>query len=201
MKLRPFATTLATAASLTLAAPAWAGYVFSFNVLPNPVVVGDTLTVDVIVDNDTNGMSVLGFDLLFDPTVLAFQSAVGTGSFSVDFFDANEVSSGQINTIVFYDILDIAKGDGSVGTFTFKAISAGASSLDIDYLTAYITDGIVADHGLGWIDDITSNPGSVTVDPRVTNGVPIPGTLLLAGLGLALLGGSRWRSTLSPAAR
>lgn len=199
MKRRKLATTLATAAALTLAAPAWAGYVFSFAALPNPANVGEAVTVDVMLANDPYGLNFLGFDLQFNSSVLQFQGA-GTGALSSGWdFISNASTVGSVTTLstLLSDLtLADAFGDGSIATFAFTALAAGTADLNLD--------NIFLDSGSAFVAGVapsgfSATAGSVTVQNPVTNGVPAPATLLLAGLGLALLAATRRRGSVRPA--
>jgi hypothetical protein len=183
---------LATVAALGMLSPARAAYVFSLLGSPNPATVGDIVTVELQVSGDSaaaDGLNSLGFNLGYNTSVLSLQTASATGLTGAWFFDYFDMA-GSINVLMNDLLLDDAFGPGTLATFTFTAFRAGTSALTLDAGTLFV-DSLTALLDSRPVADFTVDNSSVVVQNAVTNGVPLPGTALLAGLGLVLLGWQR----------
>lgn len=169
--------TLATVAGQ----PALAAVVVSFTQPSSPVLVGEHFTVSLVADIAD---PVLGFglDVSFDPTVIRLASIVIADPPWTAFsdFDGDALAAITITPLEGSDIV--------LATLSFDAIGSGISGL-----SAGVTPGDLLE---GFPLAPPASPGDYAevtfVDSRVTV-VPTPGSWVLTGLGLILLGG-RWRN-------
>lgn len=150
----------------------------------NPVMVGDTFTLDVIITNLLNGLDpadeaiAFGFNIAIADPFISFVSATVTPPFAeppTPLFDT------AVAGLVFPGVQDDPL---TLATLTFQALSAGTTAVGI------VSDTLNnPDHGLffalGSQVDITTNI-SITV-------VPEPTTMLLLGTGLLGLLAYSWR--------
>lgn len=155
--------------------------------------VGDSFSVSAILSGLTAGDVLSGFDVTvdFDTNILQFDTLTPSiNPFMISFdpiHDEYPVSANSIRwsltSLEFdADLLGIQGSTITLGTLSFKALSAGTSSL----IFADIHD-FVGSSGADLTPDIITRNGSITVNGSPTNGgngsVPEPTTLLLLSLG------------------
>jgi len=146
-----------------------------------PVSVG--LTISGLADFTAPSLSTFDLDVLFDPTILAFSTAVfgdhilgdQLDLFSMGSFQTITPETGVVNLfeMSFDDpnkLNALQAGNFTLVTLTFDTLTLGTSSLGISINAL----------GDAWGDPLTADTqgGSVTA-------VPEPGTLLLISSGLA----------------
>ncbi|MDQ2778027.1 MAG: cohesin domain-containing protein [Pseudomonadota bacterium] len=163
-----------------LGAPAaWAVPTLTVAAMPQPALVGSTVSVGVSI-NDIAGLYAWQFNLSFDPAVLQFASAI-EGSFLSSaggtFFDGGTVDNvaGTISFAVDTLIGPVpgASGSGLVSSFVFNVAAAGTSP--ITFSNVLFIDSQLLTIGVQSVD------GSV-----MAAAVPEPTSAVLMGLGLAL---------------
>jgi hypothetical protein len=199
VKIRALLGSLGTALALCLSAPAWAGYTLSLSASPTSGVAGvdqTVVNVNLALDAGEN-VNTIGFSLGYDPAVLQYQAGSGVAGALLNdplllWFDTiAEAPAGQIN-FAFLELLGVGLdgfASGSIARLTFDLIGAGSSSLtlDSDLLEGFDLSGNPS-YGL-----VASAPATgLTIDvTSPANQTPAPASLLLVGLGLALLGWTR----------
>ncbi|PWF45005.1 cohesin domain-containing protein [Massilia glaciei] len=144
----------------------------------NPVAVGDTIEVFVLVAN-ANDLFGFQFDFVFDPTVFSAQS-VTQGSFLPNhgntFFIPGTIDNDE--GVVGFNVATLlgqgkgAKGDGILLAFSFTAISAGTGTFSI--LAPVLLNSALN------VLPFTTTTAMATVSP-----VPEPSAYLLLLIGLA----------------
>jgi len=150
-----------------------------------PVSVG--LTISGLGDFATPSLSTFDLDVLFDPTILAFSTAVfgdqldlfGTGSIQKITPGTGAVNLFELSLELPGDLDNLQKGSFTLAMLTFDTLALGTSPLSISINTLGDAEG------QGLIAD--TQVGSVAA-------VPEPGTLLLISSGLAGVAYLRRRS-------
>jgi Cohesin domain/PEP-CTERM motif len=146
----------------------------STNPTPNPVSVGQSVNVDVLV-TDVSDLYGYEFSLNFNPAVLQYTSASpgsflgGAGNFGVASFD-NTLGLVSFVFDTFSGVVAGVSGSGTLSQLAFSAIGVGTSQLAFSDVT-------LVNSNLEQIF-VTSFDGTVTA-------VPEPTTALLMALGMA----------------
>jgi hypothetical protein len=189
-----------TGIGLLLGAAQASAYSLDFQVSTDPIRVGDTFTVDVILTDVFSGaghtltdeLTSFGFD--WDLSLPALLAAVGDPVLTPDLTDP------YTDAAIFADVVGFAATDPIVNAagqvdalitrFEFTALLAGSTVLGID--------GSVPDpdleRGLYYVDllDAVGFAGEVTLIIEDAT-VPVPGTALLMAMGLGVAGFARRR--------
>ena len=155
--------------------------------------VGDTITIDILMDFTGDPTLGGGTDIFYDDSVLSFQSfSFGTTTLTLDgaFSRLPDDLPNKLEGMAFGNFGGLS-GPGTVGTLTFQAIAVG----DIT-LTMADTSNALA--GGAFTSAISYGPQSVSFgssEVSITN-VPVPAAvwLLVSGL-LGLTGVARKRKT------
>ena len=172
----------------------------AFQVAPDPIFVGDTLSIDVIIQNIFSGTENTGPDVVarfgydWDLSVPALLSLIGTPTLTPDLSDPyTDQSAFAVADVLAFAATDpIVEGTGPINTlltqFSFKALQAGTTVFSIDG-SLPDTNG---ERGFYYVDlnDPIGFSGNVTI---TVQGVPIPGTALLLAVGLGAAGFGRRR--------
>jgi hypothetical protein len=160
----------------------------SVQTVPPVVNVGDIVVVNVNIA-DAADLYAFGFDLVFDPSVLAAQSATegaflptGGATFFLPGFIDNVGGSVTFNADSLIGANPGVSGSGTLVTFDFLAIGSGISILDLENTT--FLDSSLSDLS------VTLEGGTVTVS-GVPVGAPEPSTavFLVVSLLAVLLAG------------
>jgi hypothetical protein len=192
---RSAARILATAAVLLAAGAASAATVRLLPVISS-VQVGATLQLEIRADIDSSE-AIIGFGFDLDTSSLAFQLlgfAAGPG-FADDpvylgpFSDADGIRAASGGDLFFGPA--VSGTDILLGTLEMRALQLGSYSIGLgaDDLAFNFTEGLIPLS----VGQSNFMPVVTPVTVEVTQGtgqVPIPGTLALAALGVALLGKS-----------
>ncbi len=159
----------------------------SINPLSLTVDVGQSFTLAVALDS-VSDLYAFGFDLAFDPTILAATLVVDGSFLSGCCFNAGTIDN-TAGTIV--DITDTlsgpdpgVSGSGDLALISFQALAAGTSAITL-------ANAILLDSNLQDILLVSTLRGTVTVGSAA---IPEPGTWLLLATGSAALLGYGWRS-------
>ena len=179
IKLKNYIAAAIAATAFGAFAQAYAAPVLSVAATPNPAVLGSNVDVNVMI-SDIADLYAYQFTLTFDA---ARFKAVGVtegaflGTAGATFGDAGTIdnAAGTIS-FVFNTLLGPvpgAFGSGSLANITFKALSAGTSSLTFSDLL--FLDSAEADIAVG-------------VEPAAIQAVPEPASYLLFGVGLVAVG-------------
>ncbi len=167
----------------------------SFDPVDQDVLSGEQAFVDIVIsglgDYTPPSLGMFDLDILFDPTVLSFNSAVYGDPVLGDQLDLSGFVSytntipeyGNVNLFELsfdspYDLDTWQAGSFTLATLSFDTLALGSSSLDV-----YINS----------LSDAWASPLYATVQSGNVNVVPEPGTLLLVGSGLAVIGFLRKR--------
>jgi|GEM_PF-7099107 len=187
MKIRAFLASVGTALALCLASPAWAVYVVTVDA-PATGVQGTDVTVNVnLAISDFDSVDTVGFSLSYDTSVLSFLSgSLGALNASWVTFSSAASPSGLVNvSTTDNNLLGVFGADsGSIAALTFRLIGVGASDLG---LSAVLLDNFQT-FPVGFQPNTISN---ASIFVQANNQVPVPGTVLLVGVGLMLLGWTR----------
>lgn len=147
---------------------------------PGALAAGDTFVVDIVVDGlDTEDLAGFSIDLLFDESLLAFNSYSLGVELTDTFYGQEDLSLGEygvglVNVGEISWLLDFSAQPDSfvIASLEFEAIAPGSTSLSFDYLDASDPDALaLALNGTDLDLDITA--------------VPLPGALLLFGSAIA----------------
>lgn len=145
--------------------------------------IGDTVDVHLTVSNPDQEIAEVDFDVLFDNSILAFESfTFDYDAFSYDPVDesAGLNSPNSLNVYAsWWEEFDIPLGDFSLGYITFEAINVGTADFDIDEI--FIGDA--------YLGELTSN-ASVNIESTAV--VPEPPAIAMFALGLLAL--TRYRA-------
>lgn len=205
--------TLLAAASL-LAAPAHA-LVIGFDPAAATVTAGDSFNVDILLDGlDAAGESVSVFDLSigYDPAVLApVMVALGPGADAIFSADTAAALSNTFDLgFAILGALGLGSGGGPLSVsaaslappgpavqgdsvllarLTFEALAAGFSDLLFLDHPAGSPLNVIGNDPLSVLEFDQIGSGRIQVQPVVS--VPVPGTLMLLGAGLLLIGARR----------
>ena len=160
--------------------------------------VGGSVSVDIVISElGSDILTGFDFDLLFDDSILSFESFVfGTDCFGFScldvlgfgsFQDVFDFGGGGVNifelSFDFDEDLDLFQpNDFVLGTFTFTGLQLGESGLEISINE--LAGAFVFDEFLGF--DIASSLSATVENGSVT--VPEPGSLILFLSGLFCLG-------------
>jgi hypothetical protein len=179
----PNRTKLFLMATALLALPSFAtaDSTASVQTVPPVANVGDTVAVNVNI-TDVSDLYAFGFDLVFDPSVLAAQSATegaflpgGGATFFLPGFIDNVGGSVTFNADSLIGAIPGVSGSGTLVTFDFLAIGSGISILDLENTT--FLDSSLSDL------PVTLEGGTVTVS-GVPAPTPEPSTALLLVVSL-----------------
>ncbi|MBU2870663.1 cohesin domain-containing protein [Colwellia sp. E2M01] len=137
---------------------------------------GDTVDVYLTVSNTNQEIAEVDFDVLFDNSILAFESF----TFDYDAFSYAPIdeysglnSTDSLNVYAsWWEELDIPLGDFSLGYITFEAINIGTAVFDIEEVFI----------GNAYGDELTSNAAMIIESTSV-----VPEPPIMAMFGIALL--------------
>ena len=106
----------------------------SLSASPSSILVGDSLTINVDVDN-IEDLSYMSFEILFDPTYLDLAVDMEPGVITF-----NAENGGNSGSYVFLDILGVLSValsgndiDGKIYSFTIKGINATISDTELEF--------------------------------------------------------------------
>lgn len=173
-------------ALVLLAAPV-AATTLSFAAPAAAVQVGDTFTLDVLVEQVPD-LYAFQFDLAFDPTLVQagavmegdFLSAGGRATFFLPGAIDNIAGTVSFTANTLVGPGPVVSGDGIVVHLTFNALAPGHS--DMTFGNVILLDSSLAELATTAID------GAIVV-----TAVPEPASAALFGLGLAALAAGAWR--------
>jgi hypothetical protein len=188
-------------ALLWSAAPARAAIITFDSVTVSP---GSSFSLEIRVD-DALDLYTFGFDLVFDPSVVALMSVEAGDIFSnvlgacsddglsgdCFFFPGIPPSDADGEAGVIRSISNTLYGDatgvtgGLLATITFQALASGPANISI-------LDGVFLLNSV-FLEEEPTTIANGTVTIEAPAGVPEPSTLLLTGLGLAALVRRRFR--------
>jgi hypothetical protein len=178
---------------VVLPATAIAAPIVSFNPSFQAIGLPGNATVDIVVSNLAEGQAVGSFDLdiTFAPGVVGFTgyslgTGLGTGG---DVIDLSFGATGGVIDFAAVSLLDpgdLSPLQGSsfvLGTLHFGAVANGLSPLTFTQLIFADQDGIEM--------PVEGQTGAIQVGDQLP-AVPEPATMVLFGLGTAMLGSKRW---------
>lgn len=145
---------------------------------------GDFFDVYLTVSNPDQEIAEVEFDVLFDDSMLAFDSfTFNYGAFSWDpmIEDVDLVFSDVLNIYALWEFPeDLPLGDFDLGFITFEALSVGTADFGIDEL--FIGGVDINDDAFELFND-----SQVNIDSATVNSVEVPEPPVMALFGLALL--------------
>jgi hypothetical protein len=193
MKIRALLASVGAALALGLASPAWALYVISVDA-PTTGVQGSTVTVNVNLSIDaSDSVDAVGFSLMYDQSVLTYLSGdVGALNPLWIFDDGSSTGGEVIISMLDFDLIQGPKND-SVAQLMFLMGAPGTSGLSLSNILLSTTDQTTLSDApdFGFVNLQVNSVTDSAITVQAVNKIPAPGTVLLLGLGLALLGWTR----------
>ena len=204
-------TLVSFAVALLLAAPAVNAMTIRFDPIDSgPLIQGDEVTVDVRVDNpDEPGLLTIFVSVAFDPSVLTFKSGLSPGAIFGSFaswpalvrasnpYVLPSDPPGTIRAVSFATTSTnplVLQSNQLLARLTFAVVGASATTTQLVPFIAPGDDIAAGDPSTG-PSGLPTNVKSIAdrvtfeaADEIAIAAVPEPGTTLLLGLGLVLLG-------------
>jgi hypothetical protein len=160
-------------------------YTLTFNPNSQNVALGGKASVEIGISGVMpDGLGNYDFDVLFDPTILAFDQAIDQSGLGSAIGLGASPGADRVTLSDFSledpDVLLALQGDSfPLLTLVFNTLAVGSSSLDFDLVTLGDVNGAS-------VTLAATGPGRISVDPAQ---IPEPGSLalLLGGLLSALV--------------
>lgn len=148
----------------------------SIDPFSQPVVAGNSVSFNIIVDFSSTATSKGWFDLSYDPSLLGFSSFIYNVPFTSDVttIGVNTATSGLIKNIGF---VGAKATSGTLGTVTFSTTDPGTAALN-----TVATYGFRNSADTSFLS-MTYNGGTAQI-----SAVPVPAALWLMASGLSALG-------------
>ncbi|GJL65048.1 MAG: hypothetical protein NPIRA05_00190 [Nitrospirales bacterium] len=147
------------------------------------VVIGNPVSVDVVVSDLTDTLQGFEFDVDYNPSVLTATSVVSGGFLPTPLVIENDVVPPDVNFAEVNLGVSTAMGNGVLTSMAFNTVGLGTSSL---LLSDVILSGVTGPGNIFEITPVTFEDGSITVDDGGDVApIPEPATVLLFGTGLA----------------
>jgi hypothetical protein len=188
------------------AGPVKAAASLSLSPASKSVAVGESFTVDVMLDTKGAETDAADAIILYDSAKLE-ATAASLGSLYTNKLEENTGVSGKVILRATSSVASDYSGSGTFATITFNALESGTANVSFEFESGSTTDSNVASAGVdilssvangtytitsggigGTSDDTSTDSGDSTTSPQLPETASVGPTIFVTGLGvLAIL--------------